>query len=77
MVGVGIDCNEKNRRTINKYKSLVEQLYKQPVDGIFEDATASTLQEVDLASDDDGDKLEEELQEDVGEVQEDVDKQDY
>ena len=54
-VDVRINCCEKNTLALTKYKSLVEELYKEPVDGIFEDATASILQEVyiDVSSDED------------------------
>ena len=66
-VEVRIEFNEKNKMSVNKYKSLVEQLYKESVDGIFEDAAVSILQTMDIASDDDGDELEDELKEDVDE----------
>ena len=46
---------------LTKYKALVEELYKEPINGTFKDATASILQEVDIPSDED--ELELELQE--------------
>ena len=47
-------CSEKNRLAMHKYKGLVarEQLYKDPVDGIFEDTTKSILQELSQELDD-------------------------
>ena len=32
---------------LTQHQALVEELYKEPIDGIFEDAMASILQEVD------------------------------
>ena len=52
-VEVKLECSEKNRLAIAKYQSLVGQLYREPVDGIFEDATASILQEVGCDVDED------------------------
>ena len=40
---------------MHKYKGLVEQLYKEPVDGVFEDATKSILQELSQELDDESD----------------------
>ena len=47
-VEVKLECSERNRLVIAKYQFLVGQLYRAPVDSIFEDVTTSTsiLQEV-------------------------------
>ena len=47
-------CSEKNRLAKHN-KGLVEQLYKEPVDGVFEDATKSILQELSQELDDESD----------------------
>ena len=47
---------------MHKYKGLVEQLYKEPIDDVFEDATKSISQklsqELDDESDSDTDSME-------------------
>ena len=48
-------CSEKNRLSMHKYKGLVEQFYKEPVDGVFEDATKPILQELSQGLDDESD----------------------
>lgn len=47
-VTVKMDYNQENKDAIAKYKSLVEQQYKEPgEDGNYEDVTASVLQELE------------------------------
>ncbi len=50
-VTVEMDSSEKNRQCINKYETLVNEKYKEPVDGKFEDATDAILRK--LKEDDD------------------------
>ncbi len=50
-VTVEMDYSEKNRQCINKYETLVNEKYKEPVDGKFEDATDAILRK--LKEDDD------------------------
>ena len=52
---VRMPCSEKNRLAMHNYKGLVEQLYKEPVDGVFEDSTKSILQELSQELDDERD----------------------
>ena len=42
--GLEMDLSEKNRQCLDKYKTLVGEKYREPVDGKFEDATESILQ---------------------------------
>ena len=46
---VKMDNSPQNKDALFKYESLVEQYYKEPVDGKFEDVTATVLK--DLGSD--------------------------
>ena len=43
-VTVEMDLTEKNQQCLDRYKTLVGEKYKEPVDGKFEDATDSILQ---------------------------------
>ena len=38
-----MDINEKNILALQKYEELVHLNYKEPVDGVFEDATDAIL----------------------------------
>ena len=57
-ITVEMDISEENVQAMKKYEALVtvvEEYYKEPVDGKFEDATAAILQSLNsksLASDD-------------------------
>ena len=55
-------CSEKNQLAMHKYKGLVEQLYKEPVDGVSSRKAKSILhelsQELDDESDSDTDSME-------------------
>ena len=42
-VTVEMDLTEKNRQCLDKYETLVGEMYKELVDGKFEDATDSIL----------------------------------
>ena len=50
---VKMDYSPQNKDALLKYESLVEQYYKEPVDGKFEDITESILK--DLESDEETD----------------------
>lgn len=54
-VTITMEYSDKNQAAISKYKELVGKHYKEPVDGKFEDITATVLQELeqDSSSDDD------------------------
>lgn len=43
---VNMDVGEKNMQALQLYESLVREHYKEPVDGVFEDITASVLEEL-------------------------------
>ena len=43
-VMVEMDFTEKNRLCLDKYESLVNEKYREPVDGKFEDATSAILE---------------------------------
>ena len=49
MAQVQMTSNLKNRTALDEYKVLVKRLYKEPIDGMFEDATAALLKELDVA----------------------------
>ena len=52
-ITVEMDITEENVQAMKKYEALVEEYYKEPIDGKFEDATAAILQSLkSLASDD-------------------------
>lgn len=52
-ITVEMDISKENVQAMKKYEALVEEYYKEPVDGKFEDATAAILQSLKaLASDD-------------------------
>ena len=40
-VTVKMECNSQNKDALTKYKALVNQYYKEPVDGKFEHVTAT------------------------------------
>ena len=46
-----MECNSQNKDALTRYKALVHQYYKEPVDGKFEDVTASILNDIDLDTD--------------------------
>lgn len=49
---------ELNKLAIKKYEALVEEKYKEPIDGKFEDVTAAILEKIsgeDSDSEDSGD----------------------
>ena len=62
-VTVEMDFSEDNKISILKYEALVNERYKEPIDGKFEDATQSILEDLKLASDeeDSGSELELEI----------------
>ena len=62
-VTVEMDFSEDNKISILKYEALVNERYKEPIDGKFEDATQSILEGLKLASDeeDSGSELELEI----------------
>lgn len=42
-VAVEMDLTDKNRLCLEKYESLVNQKYQEPIDGSFDDATSAIL----------------------------------
>ncbi len=44
--------NGMNQLCVEKYRSLVEERYKEPVEGQFEDATADILQKINIVPED-------------------------
>ena len=48
---VKMDYSPQNKDALLKYKSLVEQYYKEPVDGKFEDITDSVLKDLESDAD--------------------------
>ena len=52
-VTVTMDLGESNVQVMKKYEDLVNEHYKEPVNGIFDDVTTSVLEA--LMSDDDDD----------------------
>ena len=65
-ITVEMDLNEDNVLAMKKYESLVEEYYKEPVDGKFEDATDDILES--LKSDNDEDASETDSDEDNNEL---------
>ena len=57
-VVVKMDYSLKNRQAIAKYESLVNQLYKEPVGGVFEDVTAAVLGDMDHDTDEEEEESE-------------------
>ena len=46
-----MQCNLQNKDTLTRYEACVNQYYKEPVDGKFEDVTATILDDIDLDRD--------------------------
>ena len=44
---VKMECNSQNKDALTRYEALVNQYYKEPVDGKFEDVTAAILNDID------------------------------
>ena len=42
-----MEYNSQNKDTISRYEALVGQYYKEPVEGNFEDITATILNDID------------------------------
>lgn len=58
-----IEYSQKNKTIITKYEALVNQYYKEPVDGAFENITTTALKDIqNIDSDQDSDKDEENLE---------------
>ena len=62
---VKTDCSPQNKDAIFKYESLIEQYYREPVDGKFEDITVTVLDsmksDADKETDDEADEHEPEV----------------
>ena len=54
---VEMDACEQNMLAMNKYEALVQEYYKEPVDGVFEDVTASILEGLQSEDDTDSEEL--------------------
>ncbi len=54
-VTVKLDYNPQNQAAIVEYDALVQRLYKEPVDGKFDDVTETVLKGVAEDTDDDDD----------------------
>ena len=48
---IEMEYNEKNKLCVEQYESLVREMYKEPIDGVFEGATASILKGLDQSKD--------------------------
>ena len=48
---VKMECNLQNKNALTRYEALVNQYYKEPVDGKFEDVIATILNNIDLDTD--------------------------
>ena len=48
--------NSQNKDALSRYEALVNQYYKEPVDGKFEDVTATILNDIDLDTDEEVDE---------------------
>ena len=46
-----MEYNEKNKLCVEQYEALVWEKYKEPIDGVFEDATASILKGLNQSED--------------------------
>ena len=55
-----MEQNEENKLALGKYESLVKEHYKEPIDGEFDDATASILEGIASSTESDTDVEEEE-----------------
>ena len=53
-----MECSEKNKLCIKQYETLVREKYKEPIDGMFEDATASIFKGLDQSECSDNSELE-------------------
>uniref|UniRef100_A0A1X7VMD2 Uncharacterized protein n=1 Tax=Amphimedon queenslandica TaxID=400682 RepID=A0A1X7VMD2_AMPQE len=78
MAQVQMTSNVKNRTALDEYNVLVKRLYKEPIDGIFEDATAELLKQLDV-TDEDSEEIDKEGEiEEIdkeGEIVEEIDKE--
>ena len=50
-----MECNSQNKDALSRYEALVNQYYKEPVDGKFEDVTATILNNIDSDTDEEVD----------------------
>ena len=50
-----MDYSPQNKDGLSKYESLVEQYYKEPVDGKFEDITDTVLKDLESDADEETD----------------------
>ena len=48
-----MEASPQNAQAIEKFKSLVEQNYKEPVNGKFDDCTSAIIEELEAEDDDD------------------------
>ena len=46
-----MECNLQNKDALTRYEALVNQYYKEPVDGKFEEVTATILNDIDSDTD--------------------------
>ena len=53
---VKTECNSQNKDALSRYEALVNQYYKEPIDGKFEDVTATILNDIDLGTDEEVDE---------------------
>ena len=67
MINITIDNNEKNRKTIRKYKELSKELYLEPVDGKFDNITQMILGELESEDNSNGDAKGDTTNEDIRE----------
>ena len=58
-VSVVMEHNEENKLALGIYESLVKEHYKEPIDGEFDDATASILEGIASSTESDTDVEEE------------------
>uniref|UniRef100_A0A1X7URC4 Uncharacterized protein n=1 Tax=Amphimedon queenslandica TaxID=400682 RepID=A0A1X7URC4_AMPQE len=79
MAQVQMTSNVKNRTALDEYKVLVKRLYKENIDGIFEDATAELLKELDVTDEDSEEEIDKEGEKEEidkeGEIVEEIDKE--
>ena len=50
-VMVKMECNSQNKDALTRYEALVNQYYKEPVVGKFQDVTATILNNIDSDTD--------------------------
>ena len=48
---VKMECNLQKKDALTRYEALVNQYYKEPVNGKFEGVTATILNDIDLDTD--------------------------